>query len=145
MISTWRELEAVNRVLKSNAESLIGVSWKVYTDNKNVETILNIKTHVCIPQSSQLFILLRLSASLLLSLGIHCDDIEISFSWDAPEACTRSTWRELEAVNRVLMSNAESLIGVSLKVYIDNKNVETILRVGSKKSLWCIPCTIYFT
>jgi hypothetical protein len=39
MSSTWRELEAVNRVLKSNAESLIGVSLKVYTDNKNVETI----------------------------------------------------------------------------------------------------------
>jgi hypothetical protein len=46
----------------------------------------------------------------------------------------RSTWRELEAVNRVLKSNAESLTGVSLKVYTDSKNVETILRVGSKKT-----------
>jgi hypothetical protein len=32
------------------------------------------------------------------------------------------------------MCNAESLIGVSLKVYTDNKNVETILRVGSKET-----------
>jgi tmRNA-binding protein len=31
-------------------------------------------------------------------------------------------------------SNAESLLGVSLKVYTDNKDVETILRVGSKKT-----------
>ena len=59
---------------------------------------------------------------------------EVYGAWDAPEACMSSTWRELEAVNRVLKSNAESLIGVSLKVYTDNKNVETILRVGSKKT-----------
>jgi hypothetical protein len=59
---------------------------------------------------------------------------EVYGAWDAPEACMISTWRELEAVNRVLKSNAESLIGVSLKVYTDNKNVETILRVGSKKT-----------
>jgi hypothetical protein len=52
---------------------------------------------------------------------------EVYGAWDAPEACMSSTWRELEAVNRVLKSNAESLIGVSLKVYTDNKNVETIL------------------
>ena len=40
---------------------------------------------------------------------------EVYGAWDAPEACMSSTWRELEAVNRVLKSNAESLIGVSLK------------------------------
>jgi hypothetical protein len=54
MSSTWRELEAVNRMLKSNAESLIGVSLKVYTDNKNVETILpqrRLKT--CLPYMPQ--------------------------------------------------------------------------------------------
>ena len=59
---------------------------------------------------------------------------EVYGAWDAPEACMSSTWRELEAVNRVLKSNDESLIGVSLKVYTDTKNVETILRVGSKNT-----------
>ena len=31
---------------------------------------------------------------------------EVYGAWDAPEACMSSTWRELEAVNRVLKSNA---------------------------------------
>ena len=35
---------------------------------------------------------------------------EVYGAWDAPEACMSSTWRELEALNRVLKSNAESLI-----------------------------------
>jgi hypothetical protein len=34
---------------------------------------------------------------------------EVYGAWDAPETCMSSTWRELEAVNRVLKSNAESL------------------------------------
>jgi hypothetical protein len=39
---------------------------------------------------------------------------EVYGAWDAPEACMSSTWRELEAVNRVLKSNAESLLGAYL-------------------------------
>jgi hypothetical protein len=37
---------------------------------------------------------------------------EVYGAWDAPEACMSSSWRELEAVNRVLKRNSECLIGV---------------------------------
>ena len=38
--STWRELEAVNRTLRSFGDSLEGQSVKWYTDNKNVASII---------------------------------------------------------------------------------------------------------
>jgi hypothetical protein len=34
---------------------------------------------------------------------------EVYGAWDAPEACMSSTWRELEAVNRVLKSKVSHI------------------------------------
>ena len=45
-----------------------------------------------------------------------------------------STWRELEAVNRVLHSLESSLEGHNVKWHTDNKNVAQIILVGSKRS-----------
>ena len=44
-----------------------------------------------------------------------------------------STWREAEAVKRVMKSNMNDIKGKKVKVYSDNKNVQSILKIGSKK------------
>ncbi|VDI74251.1 Hypothetical predicted protein [Mytilus galloprovincialis] len=60
--------------------------------------------------------------------------VEMFGAWDAHETNMSSTWRELEAVHRVLKTNLPTLNGQSVKIHTDNKNVETILKVGSKKT-----------
>ena len=55
-------------------------------------------------------------------------------NWDFDETRHSSTWRELEAVRRVLYSNIDKMEGQSVMVVSDNKNVKNILEVGSKKS-----------
>ena len=54
-------------------------------------------------------------------------------NWDYNESQNSSTWRELEAVRRVMYSNLDRIEGQSLQVVSDNKNVKHILEVGSKK------------
>ena len=44
-----------------------------------------------------------------------------------------STWRETEAVKRVIMSNVEQLRGKKVKVFSGNKIVESVLDAGSGK------------
>ena len=59
---------------------------------------------------------------------------EVYGSWSAQEKHMSSTWRELEAVHRVINSNLSELKGCKVKIHTDNKNVDTILRVSSKKT-----------
>ena len=54
-------------------------------------------------------------------------------NWFSDESKESSTWRELEAVRRVMFSNKTKLTGQSVEVISDNKNVKHILNVGSKK------------
>lgn len=42
-------------------------------------------------------------------------------------------WRELEAVNRAVKSNVSRLNNGKVKIILDNKNVPTILQIGSRK------------
>ena len=58
---------------------------------------------------------------------------EVAGSWLDSEAELSSTWRELESVYRVIQSNVTNLHGHQVKLHTDNKNVSTILKVGSKK------------
>ena len=44
-----------------------------------------------------------------------------------------STWREVEAVKPVLISNVGNLRNKRIKVLSDNKNVTSILQIGSRK------------
>ena len=54
-------------------------------------------------------------------------------SW-SPEECTKSsTWREIEAVRRVLEEIAPLLAGLCVKWCSDNQNLVRILQAGSKK------------
>ncbi|KAK3084634.1 hypothetical protein FSP39_016613 [Pinctada imbricata] len=56
-------------------------------------------------------------------------------NWDYNETHNSSTWRELEAVRRVMYSNLDKIERQSLQVVSDNKNVKHILEVGSKKEI----------
>ncbi|MEW8545049.1 MAG: reverse transcriptase domain-containing protein [Candidatus Thiodiazotropha sp.] len=55
-------------------------------------------------------------------------------SWNKQEKAKSSTWREVEAVRRVLQSNVKMLRNKSIKVLSDNKNVGSVLQIGSRKS-----------
>ena len=54
-------------------------------------------------------------------------------SWSPEEAIQSSTWRELVAVSRVLISIASKLRNMRVRWFSDNQNVVRILQVGSRK------------
>ena len=58
---------------------------------------------------------------------------EVIGVWSQGERSRSSSWREAEAVKRVLNSNLDQVRGKKVKVYSDNKNVESILKIGSRK------------
>lgn len=58
-------------------------------------------------------------------------------SWTENESQKSSTWRELEAVNRAVKSNVSHLNNGKVKIISYNKNVPTILQIGSE-NLICI-------
>ncbi|XP_053374094.1 uncharacterized protein LOC128546787 [Mercenaria mercenaria] len=53
--------------------------------------------------------------------------------WSEIESGLSSTWRELETVHRVLNTSVKSLEGHNVGLNTDNKNVISILKIGSKK------------
>ena len=58
---------------------------------------------------------------------------EVTGSWSPTEQLKSSTWREVEAVWRIMLYNARLLEGKKVKAYSDNKNVKSILMKGSNK------------
>lgn len=58
-------------------------------------------------------------------------------SWTENESQKSSTWRELQAVNRAVKSNVSHLNNGKVKIISYNKNVSTILQIGSE-NLICI-------
>ena len=59
---------------------------------------------------------------------------EVTGSWSQIERLKSSTWREVEAVRRVMLYNAGLLEGKKVNVYSDNKNVKSVLLKGSAKA-----------
>ena len=85
-----------------------------------------------------------LDASCVCNFDLVCDASDVGFggyidmfssyydkvsvghvygSWASEESLHSSTWRELEAVNRVLKSNISCLKNETIRVIFDNKNV----------------------
>ena len=64
---------------------------------------------------------------------VDTKDSEVCGSWTAAEAIRSSTWRELEAVKRVLLSLIMTLKGQSVQWVTDNTGVVSILQSGSRK------------
>lgn len=44
-----------------------------------------------------------------------------------------STWRDLEAVNRMIKNSIDQIKGKGISVHTDNKTVDTIIGIGSRK------------
>lgn len=78
--------------------------------------------------------------------GLVQDNIlhTLTGSWSEVEKSQSSTWRELEAVNRLVKSSADTVENCIIKVNTDNKNITSILKHGSKNTeLHNIACELY--
>ena len=64
---------------------------------------------------------------------VKCGEHEVTGSWQEHQKLYSSTLRELLAVKYVIISLIDKLNGSSIKWYTDNKNVASILNIGSKK------------
>ena len=58
---------------------------------------------------------------------------EVYGAWTMLERSKSSTWREAEDVKMVVVSSVEKLRGKRVKVFSDNKNVQSVLEVGITK------------
>ena len=61
-------------------------------------------------------------------------DSEVVGSWTDSESLKSSTWRETEAVRRVILSNVSTLANKRVKVYSDNKNTTSVILHGSRRN-----------
>ena len=68
-----------------------------------------------------------------LCAGALVEGTEVIGSWTVQESVQSSTWREVEAVQRVIKTNAQMLENRTVKCFTDNKNVNSVLSSGSKK------------
>ena len=59
---------------------------------------------------------------------------EVIGTWSLTESKKSSTWREAEAIKRILYSNVHSLRNKRIKIFSDNKNVQSVLEIGSRKT-----------
>ena len=59
-------------------------------------------------------------------------DTKVIGSWSTLERSESSTWREAESIFRIVNSNTGMLKNSVVKVYFDNKNVNSILKKGSR-------------
>ena len=68
----------------------------------------------------------------------------VTGSWSESEKRSSSTWREIEAVNRLVESSVHILENRTLKLNTDNKNVTSIINNGSRKTdLQTIACELH--
>lgn len=74
----------------------------------------------------------------------HLQTLEVMGVWNNQEKLKSSTWREIEAVKRVLYSNYSFLQDRKIKVFSDNKNFKTVLKAGSmKEDLQSVALDVY--
>jgi len=68
----------------------------------------------------------------------------VTGSWSESEKRSSSTWREIEAVNRLVESSVHILENRTLKLNTDNKNMTSIVKNGSRKTdLQTIACELH--
>ena len=102
------------------------IFWK-----ENLRTLNGSNLHTCSDNEKYLFC--DASGAGFGGFMLDMPDSEVTGSWSESESALSSTWRELEAVYRVLQSSLGYLEGQTVIVNTDNKNVCSILQVGSKK------------
>ncbi|CAC5364647.1 unnamed protein product [Mytilus coruscus] len=65
--------------------------------------------------------------------AVSISDTKVMGSWNSVESLKNSSWRELEAFYRVLLSLLVTLQGETIKWYTDNQNIVYIIKQGSRK------------
>ncbi|VDI79474.1 Hypothetical predicted protein [Mytilus galloprovincialis] len=68
-----------------------------------------------------------------VTTGSEDEPLEMFGSWSMAEQAESSTWRELEAVKRLLINFVNILSGKTIRVFTDNLNITHILNIGSRK------------
>ena len=84
---------------------------------------INMHSHVRVPD---------VDSGKLRSLENRVFGSEVVGSWSKYEQNLSSTWREAEAISRVVKTNVEVLRNSNVKLYSDNKNVKSVLLNGSR-------------
>ncbi|XP_053391340.1 uncharacterized protein LOC128554120, partial [Mercenaria mercenaria] len=111
--------------------------WKENLEKLNIcqfeQTQSVINTNVSVDGNDNLNVFVDASGSGFGSFIEGFDDNQVVGSWSESEKRLSSTWRELEAVRRSLFSTVPSLENRRVTVNSDNKNVCSILNIGSKK------------
>ena len=102
------------------------IFWK-----ENLRTLNGSNLHIS--SDSEKYLFCDASGAGFGGFMLGMSDSEVTGSWSESERALSSTWRELEAVYRVLQSSLGNLEGQTVVVNTDNKNVCSILKVGSKK------------
>jgi hypothetical protein len=51
-------------------------------------------------------------------------------NWSIVKTMRSSTWRDLEAVNRMVNNSIDKIKGKCISIHTDNKNVDTIIGIG---------------
>ena len=69
----------------------------------------------------------------VIPVNVLMDGSEVLGDWNEHEQGTSSTWRETEAVSRLIRSHVDVLKDSVIKVFSDNKNVKSVLMSGSTK------------
>ena len=64
-----------------------------------------------------------------VNIGLHIAQGQ----WSESESQANSTWRELEAINRILQAYSKLMKGETVKWLTDNQNVVRIIDHGSRK------------
>lgn len=70
-----------------------------------------------------------------VNTGSEDEPLEMYGGWSLSEQVESSTWRELEAIKRIILNFSNILKGKSIRVYTDNKNVTHIINIGSRKTV----------
>ena len=73
------------------------------------------------------------SVSVENTTQVRVSNNEVFGVWSGFVREMSPTWREAEAVKRVIQSNIVIIKGKKVNAYWDNKNVQSVLKIGSRK------------
>ena len=54
-------------------------------------------------------------------------------NWSIVKTMRSSTWRDLEAVNRMVNNSIDKIKGKCISIHTDNNNFDTIIGIGSRR------------
>ncbi|CAC5379326.1 unnamed protein product [Mytilus coruscus] len=140
-VNRLRNAYTYSQSINANDYILKQVGTLVFLNSKALDEIVFWKENVAILNGRDLSIVEQYSCIVYsdasgIGFGgyaVSISDTEVMGSWNSVESLKSSTWRELEAVYRVLLSLLVILQGETIKWYTDNQNIVYIIKQGSRK------------